>query len=100
MYTCTKYLVPFIFILKFVSNFTNTIVIIESRYGANEISKCFVEKERFLQVHECFRELLYVCTGIFSAKRLIYSKYSKKISILYSTGTKRIFANKWILSGG
>lgn len=40
--TCTKYLVVSMYILRFFSNCTNTITIIESRYTANRISKCFV----------------------------------------------------------
>lgn len=41
--TWTKYLVVSMYTLKFFSNCTDTIMIIESRYSANRISKCFVQ---------------------------------------------------------
>lgn len=37
--TCTKYLAASTYIFKFLSNFNDTIVIIASRYDANDISE-------------------------------------------------------------
>lgn len=42
IYICTKYLATSTYIFKFLSNFNDTIVIVESRYDANDIFESIV----------------------------------------------------------
>lgn len=47
------------YIFRFVSNITNTMTLVEVRYDASEISKCFIIST-CLRTSEYFREAVYL----------------------------------------